>query len=193
MSRTLLLLVVVSMIAVSTGHAGDGVPKADLAEARALAKDFMTDLKHALIGAIEEGGPAHAIPVCAAAAPGIATRLSQTSGWAVGRTALRVRNPRNAPSPKERAVLMRFSQRAAAGEELAAMEYASVGGEGEGRYLHYMKAIPMGEVCATCHGSNVDPALLQTIRATYPQDAATGFAPGELRGAFTFVKPLGGE
>jgi hypothetical protein len=29
------------------------------------------------------------------------------------------------------------------------------------------------------------------IRASYPADAATGFDQGELRGAFTFVKPLG--
>jgi hypothetical protein len=34
---------------------------------------------------------------------------------------------------------------------------------------------------------------LTTIRETYPQDEATGFKPGELRGAFSFYKPLAAE
>lgn len=153
----------------------------------------MTDLKQELMAAIQEGGPANAISVCGRAAPGISTQLSERSGWAVGRTALRVRNPRNAPSLQERAVLLRFKERAQAGEDLAGMEHTTVAGEGDGRYLHYMKAIPTAELCTTCHGSNVDPDLLRTIRTAYPQDAATGFEPGELRGAFTFVKPLGGQ
>jgi hypothetical protein len=177
----------------STSHAADDVDGATIAEARSLAEGFMTELKQALTEAIEEGGPANAIGVCSRAAPGIATELSVDSGWAVGRTALRVRNPRNAPSPEERAVLLRFQERAQAGEDMASLEHVAIEGEGDGRYVHYMKAIPTAAVCTTCHGSDIEPGLLETIRATYPQDAATGFEIGELRGAFTFVKPLASD
>lgn len=41
-------------------------------------------------------------------APAMAERLSRASGAEVGRTALRVRNPANAPDAHERAVLERF-------------------------------------------------------------------------------------
>ena len=58
------------------------------------------------------------------------------------------------------------------------------------RRFHYMKAIPVKELCTTCHGTQVEASLLQAIKARYPEDAATGFSVGELRGAFTLSKPL---
>lgn len=166
-------------------------PPAELvAQARDLARAFFTELKTALEQGIAETGPAGAIAVCGEKAPGIGGSLSERSGWAVGRTALRVRNPRNAPDSRERAVLVSFRERIAAGEDPAQVEQAMVVEEGGVRWLHYMKVIPMGEVCTTCHGTDIDPQVQAAIRARYPADAATGFRVGELRGAFTFVKPL---
>jgi hypothetical protein len=163
---------------------------AQLKAARGLVKGFMSSLKRELKAALDDGGPTEAISVCSMEAPGIAGQLSTQSGWSVGRTALKVRNPRNAPSVRERAVLMDFLARAEAGGDLTKMEDATIVREGNRRYLHYMKAIPTGEVCTTCHGTDVQPEVQQAIAANYPADAATGFEEGELRGAFTFVKPL---
>mgnify|MGYP006425957993 CR=1 FL=1 len=163
---------------------------ADLKEARQLAQEFFMSLKGELQAAIKDGGPVNAIDVCARVAPGISGELSTKSGWAVGRTALKVRNPRNSPSVRERAVLMDFKRRAADGEAMKGMESAAVIQEGDRDYLHYMKAIPTADVCLVCHGSDVSGKLKDAIRAKYPADAATGFEKGELRGAFTFVKPL---
>ena len=169
------------------------VPQAEIEAARGLVKGFFSELKGELQSAIKDGGPAHAIGVCGEVAPSIAGTISDKSGWAVGRTALKVRNPRNVPSVRERAVLMEFKQRHAKGESFKQMESAAVIEEGGQRYLHYMKAIPTQEVCLACHGSNVKEPVREAIAAQYPADAATGFEKGELRGAFTFVKPLGGE
>ncbi|HEX6142283.1 MAG TPA: DUF3365 domain-containing protein [Geminicoccaceae bacterium] len=191
--RSLAVPVLAGLGLTHPAQAAENVDDATVAEARSLAQGFMTELKQALTEAIEEGGPANAIGVCSRAAPGIATELSVDSGWAVGRTALRVRNPRNAPSPEERAVLLRFQERAQAGEDMASLEHVAIEGEGESRYIHYMKAIPTADLCTTCHGSDIEPGLLETIRAAYPQDAATGFDAGDLRGAFTFVKPLASD
>lgn len=177
--------------AAKTPSAAEAEPtQAQIDEARALAKRFSERLKGALQGALQEGGPVAAIGICREQAPSIAGELSREGDWAVGRTALRVRNPRNAPSVRERAVLMRFLRRAEAGEDLAGMEHAVIIGEQGDRHLHYMKAIPTGGLCLTCHGTSLGPELKDAIRASYPADAATGFEQGELRGAFTFVKPL---
>mgnify|MGYP000571304547 CR=1 FL=1 len=164
--------------------------EAQVKEARQLAKRFFGALKSELQTALADGGPVHAIGVCSRVAPGIAGELSTKSGWAVGRTALRVRNPRNAPSVRERAVLMDFKQRVEQGEPMKTMESAAVFTEGGRRYLHYMKAIPTKGVCLTCHGENLPAELRAAIDEEYPADAATGFEMGDLRGAFTFVKPL---
>ncbi len=166
------------------------VPAELVQEARGLAKTFFTRLKGALQEAMAEKGPAGAIGVCGAVAPGIGTQVSEESGWAVGRTALRVRNPRNAPSPRERAVLIRFREALKAGADPRTLEWAGIVEEGGQRYLHYMKAIPTGQICLTCHGKSIDPEVREAIAARYPADAATGFEAGELRGAFTFIRPL---
>ncbi len=188
MRRLALPLLIAVLLAPAAGAAEP--PAGLVEEARGLARTYVTELKGALLAAIEDDGAPRAIGVCGAEAPGIATAISNESGWAVGRTALRVRNPRNAPSPEERAVLMRFLERVAAGEDPTKIEYAAVVDTGGRKYLHYMKAIPTGRICLTCHGSQVDPQTMNAIRARYPADAATGFALGELRGAFTFVRPL---
>jgi hypothetical protein len=165
-------------------------PEALRTEAREIAKRYMMGLKGKLQAAMQDKGPAGALDVCSEAAPGIAGKLSQEAGWAVGRTSLKVRNPRNAPSVEERAVLMRFEARAAAGEPVEALEHAGVLEIGGDRYLHYMKAIPTGGICLTCHGNSLPPEVAEAVDRVYPSDAATGFEEGDLRGAFTFVKPL---
>ena len=163
---------------------------AQIQEARQLAQQFFKNLKGELQSAIKEGGPVHAIDVCEEVAPGISGKLSTKSGWAVGRTALKVRNPRNSPSVRERAVLMDFKQRAEDGESLKGMEDATIIQEGNRRYLHYMKAIPTGKLCLNCHGSELEPGVAAKIDRLYPEDEARGFALGDIRGAFTLQKPL---
>ena len=70
------------------------------------------------------------------------------------------------------------------------MESAELVESNGARTYRYMKAIPVGEVCLACHGSSLDPELKATIDGGYPEDRATGFALGELRGAFTVTKTL---
>jgi len=50
--------------------------------------------------------------------------------------------------------------------------------------ITYLRAIPMvGQPCLSCHGTGIDPAVTARIAKLYPKDKATGFMPGELRGA----------
>ncbi|MFC3215988.1 Tll0287-like domain-containing protein [Novosphingobium panipatense] len=55
----------------------------------------------------------------------------------------------------------------------------------EGDQYRYMRAIPTMPMCLACHGENIAPEVTAAIRANYPGDQATGFAPGQLRGAFS--------
>lgn len=166
------------------------VPEGARAEARAIVKQFATQLKGALKGAIDAGGFENAIGVCKSEAPEIAQALGSETGWQVARTALRVRNPDNTPQADERAVLEAFLARAEAGGDLKKMERDWVAESGGKASYRYMKAIPLGEICASCHGADIEPKLTAAIRSAYPQDRATGFKVGELRGAFTLTKPL---
>lgn len=161
------------------------------AEAKGIIKEFFTELKGELQAAIQDGGPASAISVCQRKAPAIAHRLSEESGWDVGRTSLKLRNAAlNAPDAWEEQVLREFEARKQAGEDAAKMAHAEVVGTDEGERFRFMKAIPTGEVCLKCHGTEIDPAVAEAIDQAYPNDEARGYELGDIRGAFTLSKPL---
>lgn len=169
-------------------HAGDVPPPSDaqLAAARAATKDLGETLKAELVAALKAGGPRSALGVCRTLAPAIAGKASQTHGLDVGRTALKVRNPANAPDAFERKVLEDFARRIEAGADPAALEHAETRIEGGKTVFRYMKAIPTAaEPCLACHGTRIEPELQAEILRLYPDDQATGFKAGELRGAFT--------
>ena len=59
-----------------------------------------------------------------------------------------------------------------------------------GNEFRFMKAIPTGAVCLKCHGTDLSPAVTAKLTELYPDDKATGFKEGDLRGAFVVVKNL---
>lgn len=156
------------------------------AASRALSQQFGRELMQALTGAMEAGGPTRAIEVCQDLAPKIAERLSAESGATVRRTSLKVRRASNAPEPWQREVLESFERRRAAGEDLAAIEHFETTPDGGARY---MKPIVTQPLCTVCHGTSIAPEVRSTLAQRYPNDAATGFEVGHLRGAFSIVWP----
>ena len=157
-------------------------------DAKGVMMGFMKELKGELKSAMKEGGPVNAIEVCNTVAPAIAKKQSEKSGWDVGRTSLKVRNPDNAPDAWEREVLNRFEARKADGEPPQKLMHAEVV-EQDGQ-VRVMKAIPTGEVCLKCHGSNIDPKVEAKLDELYPNDKARGFSKGDIRGAFTLSQPM---
>lgn len=159
---------------------------------RALADQLMGQLKSELQQAMQAGGPVAAIEVCRTRAPAIAAQLSQESGAKIGRTALRVRNPANAPDDLERRVLLQFKDDLAAqpqppGVPEAVFELRTP----QGIEHRYMRAIVLQAPCTLCHGKAIAADVAAAIQRLYPDDAATGFEPGELRGAVTIRWPAG--
>lgn len=157
-----------------------------LDHSRAIADDFQQQLGGRLKSAMAAGGPVAAIEVCAEVAPEIAARASADAGARVGRTALRVRNPDNAPDPDAAEVLQAFAERVAAGESMP-IEHLGTAPDGATRYL---RAIVLQPLCATCHGASLAPAVADAVEARYPRDQAVGFEVGELRGAFVIDWPV---
>ncbi|KZY78149.1 hypothetical protein A3742_23470 [Oleiphilus sp. HI0071] len=79
-----------------------------------------------------------------------------------------------------------FAMRLAEGENPIALEASKI----ENGEFRYMKAIPTAAVCLVCHGSDIAAPVAKKIASLYPQDQATGFTEGELRGAFSLRKTV---
>jgi len=165
-------------------------PEALASQARVLSGNLMLSLQGELFAAMKEGGPVKALEVCRTRAPEIAKAAATGTPWRVGRTALRVRNPANAPDAWETAKLEEFRKRLGGGEEMAALEaWEIVEADGK-RTFRYAKAIGTTSPCLNCHGSDLKPEIASKVRELYPEDLAVGFAAGQLRGAFTLSRPL---
>jgi len=164
------------------------------AEARTQSAQLIKELGARLKQELAAGGPEAALSVCRDAAPEIASRLSRESGSRIARVSLKTRNPLiGTPDAWEQSVLAAFDQRAASGEKAQALESAEIVSEPQGRYFRYMKAIPLQPMCATCHGSDaaIPDAVKARLREQYPHDRATGYEPGQVRGAVTVKTFLG--
>jgi hypothetical protein len=162
-----------------------------MAEGRTVIKAFAGELKTALKGAMQSGGPLEAIAVCSEKAPAIAARHGDAKDWDVGRTSLKYRNPDNAPDEWETSTLQSFEQRKVAGEDIKSMDYSEFVELDGKKVFRYMKAIPTGEICLNCHGGdNVKPEVEARLAEFYPDDKARGYSIGDIRGAFSIVQPI---
>jgi hypothetical protein len=121
-------------------------------------------------------------------------RHSQSSGWNVARTSLKLRNPNNAPDAWETRVLQQFEEQRAEGAEPDTLVYSEIVDEGGDEYFRFMKGIvmppPEKMPCLKCHGENIDAATAAKLDELYPQDKARGYKVGQVRGAFTLKKKL---
>lgn len=157
-------------------------------EARGMIKNYAGQLKSALTQAIKKDGAIAAIGVCARLSPEISYYLSEDSPWTINRTSLKVRNSASEPDAWELAVMEDFLKRQQNGEELKSIDHFEL--TEKGTSFRYMKAIPTAHLCLICHGENIAPDLKKQIADYYPDDRATGFKLGDMRGAFTLQKDL---
>lgn len=170
--------------------AGSAAHADDRARAEDAAKDLGMQLRTALVAKMKADGPVAAIDFCHDEAPTIAAAVGQKHGVRVGRTSLRTRSPANAPTPWQQAVLDDFAAQAQAGTPPPQLRYASSEQLPAGVALRYMQGIGTEAPCLICHGEAVGEPVAQAIKARYPDDAATGFREGQLRGAFWVEVPV---
>ena len=163
------------------------------AEAQEAAMSLMQELGRELKGAMQSGGPEAAVSVCTERAPAITARISRERGWRVTRVSSRYRNPLlGMPDTWEAETLDRFRERHAEGESYEGMSRGERVTQGGEAYYRYMQAIPTQGLCVACHGprDELAPGVQAMLSERYPHDRATGFAVGDLRGAFSIRQPL---
>lgn len=162
-------LLAVLALAAATVAAGD-----EAARGAEILAPLKQDLKAALLAGLEKG-PEAAITVCKDQAPAIARSLS-VNDVRVGRSSHRLRNPANTSPAWVESILKGYLANPAQ-REPALVSLA------ENR-RGYVEPIALQPMCLVCHGETLSPGVAAKIREDYPQDRATGFAVGDLRGVY---------
>jgi hypothetical protein len=132
-----------------------------------------------LMEVIQAQGPAVAIQVCSQEAPQIAQSIGQEFNVKIGRTAVKLRNPKNS-APDWVEPLLESNPTEA---EFVRLEEGTVGA---------LLPIRMQQKCMLCHGpaDTLQEDIRVQLHERYPDDAATGFREGDLRGWFWIESPL---
>lgn len=135
-----------------------------------------------LSAAMARGGVAEAAPYCQLNALSIADSLSQLHGASIRRVTDKTRNPLDSLNATERPVFESYAQAHQKGEKLKPQLVQSGGG------AYVFAPIITQEFCLSCHGvpgEDIAAADLEVIESLYPNDRATGYRAGELRGMWS--------
>jgi len=156
-----------------------------LTQARGIAGELATTVRGVLVKELQRGGYEGALGACSETAQRVTEDWRERTGNDARRVSLRNRNPANAPDVFEREVLEELErlkrEGQATGERHAVLEEA-------GRpVLRYMKPLVAAPVCLNCHGAAEDlaPQIRELLAKRYPDDRATGYKKGDIRGAIS--------
>lgn len=138
--------------------------------------------------AMKEGGVSNAVKYCNLAAMPLVDSLSKVHDADIRRTSLKVRNPKNQPTPAELAQLQAYEKQSQAGEKLT-----TVVKEIDAHTVAYYAPISIMPLCEKCHGEIGNTLLekdYEVVQKLYPEDKAIGYMSGDLRGmwSITFKK-----
>jgi hypothetical protein len=145
----------------------------------------MKELKGVLIEQIQTEGVLQAVSVCSDTAQILTNEFGLSKGLFIRRVSLKNRNTNNYPDDFEKAVLNRFQLLHQNNGLTSETEYAEITTEDDIKYLRYLKPIVIQAECLNCHGNESDmmPEVNKLITQKYPDDEATGYKTGDLRGA----------
>lgn len=171
-------------VAVAQAPAGDPAAAAALERARAAADAVVSRVRGLLEAELARGGPAGAVDACAETAQVATQEESERLGVRVRRVSLRFRNPADAPDDYERAALLRLEETVRGGELPSEVsEFVPV--TGGGQELRYLRPVVVAPHCLGCHGrpEELKPGVAEALARRFPDDPATGYSVGDLRGA----------
>ncbi len=151
-----------------------------------LAGALQTELK----SAIQAGGPVSAIGVCNTRAMPVTQKVASEQGLILRRVSLKNRNPANLPNDWQSAVLKGFEQQKTEGRDSSTLAWSEIVEIDGGQEFRFMQAIPTGDVCLLCHGTQLSAEVSQVLAERYPMDRATGYQAGDIRGAFVVTRKL---
>ncbi len=144
--------------------------------AQATFKALSTNLQNAMA----TGGVNEAINFCSVNAQPLTDSLSNYHNATIKRTSHKIRNPLNAPTEQETAMLDQF---------LSGANKAMIEGNKNGSISFYSPIYTIG-LCVVCHGqvwSTIAENDYKVILEKYPEDKAIDFSVDELRGIWSII------
>jgi len=129
---------------------------------------------------MQSHGPVKTLEFCSLNALSMTDQVALETGTRIKRLTLKERNPVNAAAGEDEKLLEKWEQMVKNGQTLPAYELTKTA---NGTMAYYKPLLINNEACLKCHGDiAADSPLAKALKATYPEDKATGYKMGDLRG-----------
>lgn len=164
---------------------------AALQRGKAITAETFSLLSSNLQATIKTSGVSNALPFCSLAASPLTAGMADKHGVTIRRVTHKARNPADKAGALEMVILRSFEAALATGNSpnppppLVTNFTASTAS-------FFAPIVLNNELCLKCHGEpgkDITPENLAIIQRLYPQDEATGFKLGDLRGAWRIDMP----
>ncbi len=154
------------------------------ARAQAAMQDFSERLRGQLRDAMTRDGAPAAVDFCHDQAPRIADQVMAEHGVRLGRVAVpgRHRNPGHVAEGWQAETLASFQAAVDRGGAPQAQVAVMRDALPSGVELRMARGIAVEPACLMCHGASIAPGIAERLAQNYPEDGATGFREGDLRG-----------
>lgn len=139
--------------------------------------------------ALTDGGVEHAIQFCKLNAYPILDSVQEDTGADIRRVSFKTRNPEDKPDSVEAQILTEYTAKHVGGEAQPARAVLLEDGE---MVLFAKPIVVDNALCLVCHGKPGEALTAETleiIERHYPQDQATGYSQGDLRGMWSIRLP----
>ena len=183
-------MIKVSFVSLLVAATLSAAPLADqestVQKASAASNALLQRLGSELVGQMQNGGPMAALHFCSQNALHLTDQIGKEHNLSIKRVSLENRNPINMPSSAEKSVLERWKKMQQSGAPLPPYELTTQNGS-----YSYNKPITIAmEACLKRHGDiSGNTALYKAIKELYPEDKATGYKMGDLRGMIVVTIP----
>jgi hypothetical protein len=144
--------------------------KVVLKNVKKMGKELKGELKSGM-----KKSPIEALKLCNIKAPLIELKYKKDN-LKIGRVSLKNRNSNNKPKKWMLKYIEKFHKKSITDNYII----VDIDEQRKG----FLKPIITMPICLKCHGSSIDSNLSKEILGKYPNDKATGFSAGDIRGFF---------
>lgn len=203
MKRSVLIPIILLFLAGCTPQhdesIADGYAPVDtttiIKDGKAITQDAFQALSSKLGQAVQEGGITYALQFCNVKALPITDSLSAHHDVELRRASHRPRNPANRADSLEKETIRSYLSQLedqGRGQDEDQKELDPRVYKDNGHIIYHAPIMINKGLCLNCHGregAQIQEKNLQLIRQLYPNDEATGFEVGDLRGIWSVEFP----
>ncbi len=144
-----------------------------------IASSIFLSLSGELAKAVKNGGLENALSYCNTNAIPLTDSLSNAHNVHIKRTSLKFRNPQNKPTKREKEILNQYELAMENGQIMEAII------DNKAERKTFYAPIIMQAACIKCHGAKSNISIYDSILKLYPNDLATDYTQGDLRGMWS--------